>query len=351
MACVTPLIRVLKADKQMSQILLSLESFTLKRGANAVLDAVTLTLAAGRTLGLLGESGAGKSTLAMALIGLLQPPEVELTGSMKFAGTELVGLAETQFRALRGNRIGLVFQDASASLDPCFTIGQQICEPLKRHLRLGQREASERAVELLTKVGIPDARSRLSAYPHQLSGGMQQRVMISIALACNPQLLIADEPTSALDVTIQAQIMELILEQVRASGSSAIFVLHDLALATQVCDEIAVLYAGQIVEVGPAAAVLGKPAHPYTIGLRSCVVELDSLTLQPLMGSVPGLNEMPTGCHFCTRCPHAMPRCAQERPPLVPYQGREVACWWVSPQDSTAITANRSAALAGGVLP
>jgi oligopeptide/dipeptide ABC transporter ATP-binding protein len=316
--------------------LLSLQDFTLRRGPHAVLDAVTLTLGPGRTLGLLGESGAGKSTLAMALIGLLRPPEVELFGSMVFAGTELVGLPEAQYRALRGNRIGLVFQDATASLDPCFTVGQQICEPLKRHLGLGSREAAARAIELLTQVGIPDARSRLNAYPHQLSGGMQQRVMISIALACNPQLLIADEPTSALDVTIQAQIMELILLQVRASGSSAIFVLHDLALAAQVCDDIAVLYAGQLVETGPATAVLGTPKHPYTIGLRSCVVELDSELLKPLVGSVPSLNEMPDGCHFCTRCPHAIPRCFKERPPLIAYQGRAVACWLIADLPTSA---------------
>lgn len=316
-------------DAPITPPLLALERFTLRRGPHAVLDEVTLTLAAGRTLGLLGESGAGKSTLAMALIGLLHPPEVGLQGSMKFAGTELVGLPEAQFRKLRGNRIGLVFQDASASLDPCFTVGQQICEPLKRHLGLDGKQALERAVELLASVGMPDARARLASYPHQLSGGMQQRVMISIALACNPQLLIADEPTSALDVTIQAQIMELILQQVRALGSSAIFVLHDLALASQVCDDIAVLYAGQIVEAGPAEAVLGRPSHPYTIGLRSCVVELDSETLRPLAGSVPGLDTMPAGCHFCDRCPHAEPRCAQQRPPLRQHQGRQVACWWV----------------------
>lgn len=310
-------------------IRLDIQNFTLSRGRHDVLDRVTLSLPAGRTLGLLGESGAGKSTLAMAIIGLLQAPEVGLAGSLRFDGEELVNLPEAKFRALRGSRIGLIFQDASAALDPCFTIGQQICEPLKRHLGLDDEQAVQRAVDLLTSVGIPDARSRLSAYPHQLSGGMQQRVMISIALACNPELLIADEPTSALDVTIQAQIMELIMNRVRALGSSAIFVLHDLALASQVCDDIAVLYAGQIVETGPASVVLGRPLHPYTVGLRSCVVELDSEELQPLSGNVPSLSEMPDGCRFCTRCPHAIDLCAQERPPLESWDGRQVACWMV----------------------
>lgn len=307
--------------------LLDIREFTLKRGRNAFLDRVNLSLAPGRTLGLLGESGAGKSTLAMALIGLLQAPAVQMDGSMEFEGRQLVNLREKEFQALRGSRIGLIFQDASSSLDPCFTIGQQVCEPLRRHLKLSRRQAVERAVELLASVGIPDARGRLDAYPHQLSGGMQQRVMISIALACNPQLLIADEPTSALDVTIQAQIMELILARVRALGSSAIFVLHDLALASQVCDDIAVMYAGQIVETGPAKAVLGSPLHPYTVGLRRCVVELDSERLEPLPGTVPAAGEMPAGCRFATRCAHAQPRCFAERPPLTTHSGRSLACW------------------------
>ena len=329
-------------ETMIAPALLEIDRFTLRRGRHAVLDEVSLSLGAGRTLGLLGESGAGKSTLAMAIIGLLQAPEVGLSGSIRFDGEELVGLAESRFSKLRGNRIGLVFQDATASLDPCFTIGEQICEPLKRHLGLNARESKERAIALLTSVGIPDAGSRLAAYPHQLSGGMQQRVMISIALACNPQLLIADEPTSALDVTIQAQIMELILKQVRAMGSSAIFVLHDLALASQVCDDIAVLYAGQIVEVGPAEKVLGNPLHPYTIGLRSCVVELESGDLKPLAGSVPSLDEMPTGCHFCTRCNLAESRCFAQSPPLLINNGRQVACWVVNSSLSSAPTPNRS---------
>lgn len=315
--------------EQSAPPIIVLKDFSMKRGKADVLDAVSLELGAGRTLGVLGESGAGKSTLALALIGLLQAPEVSLSGSMKFAGEELVNLPEKRFRQLRGNRIGLIFQDAGAALDPCFTIGEQICEPLRRHLGLGKKASIERSVELLTQVGIPDARSRLSAYPHQLSGGMQQRVMISVALACNPELLIADEPTSALDVTIQAQIMVLILERVRALGSSAIFVLHDLALASQVCDDIAVLYAGQIVETGPARQILDRPLHPYTRGLRSCVVELESDTLVPMAGSVPAYDEMPAGCHFATRCPHAEERCWQARPPIEIRAGRKVACWMI----------------------
>lgn len=332
-----------------------------------------MRLEAGCTLGLLGESGAGKSTLAMAIIGLLQAPEVTLSGSMRFAGEELVDLAELRFQKLRGNRFGLVFQDATSSLDPCFTIGKQICEPLRRHLGLDRKASVEQAVALLTDVGIPDARFRLSAYPHQLSGGMQQRVMISIALACNPERLIADEPTSALDVTIQAQIMVLILERARALKSSAIFVLHDLALASQGCDDIAVLYAGQIVETGPAAAVLDRPLHPYTTGLRSCVVELASYLCKrvavmylgriiesgptatilsdpihpytralmrafpsvgrplnaSLTGEIPSPINLPAGCRFASRCPGVRARCHEADPSLaMQAPERRAACWY-----------------------
>lgn len=318
--------------------LLRIENLTLYRGQASVLDRVSLTLLKGRTLGLVGESGAGKSTLAMAIIGLLMAPEVQITGSMLYQGEELVGMPDKYFQRLRGKKIGLIFQDATTSLDPCFTIGQQICEPLRRHLGLNRTDATERAVELLDSVGIPDARARLNAYPHQLSGGMQQRVMISIALACHPDLLIADEPTSALDVTVQAQIMDLILQRVRATGASAVIVLHDLALTAQVCDDIAVMYAGQIVETGPAHTVLENPSHPYTKGLRACVVEFDSPELSPMPGTVPALKDMPAGCRFSSRCTYAQPQCMEARPELEWREDRWVACWQYDHIHTEAIT-------------
>ena len=309
--------------------LLEVCDFSLKRGRAVVLDGVNLALQPGETLGLIGESGAGKSTLAMALIGLLRAPEAQLEGSLRFRGTELTRLGETAYRRLRGNKIGLIFQDATAALNPCFTVGEQIAEPLKRHLRLAKWARRERAAELMQSVGIPEPRLRLDAYPHELSGGMQQRVMIAIALACNPELLLADEPTSALDVTIQAQIMELILERVRALNSSAIFVLHDLALGAQVCDRIAVMYAGQIVEEGPSERVLAAPLHPYTFGLKSCVVELGSRRLEPIPGQIPPLNAMPSGCRFAPRCPKAKAICSERRPQAEIRDGRQVACWFI----------------------
>jgi peptide/nickel transport system ATP-binding protein len=309
--------------------LLEVSNLTLRRGRAVVLDGVSLALHSGETLGLIGESGAGKSTLAMALIGLLRAPEVQLDGSMRFRGTELVTLREADYRRLRGNKIGLIFQDATAALNPCFTVGEQIAEPLKRHLGLSKWDRRERAAQLMHSVGIPEPALRLDAYPHELSGGMQQRVMIAIALACNPELLLADEPTSALDVTIQAQIMELILDRVRALNSSAVFVLHDLALGAQVCDRIAVMYAGQIVEEGPSERVLAAPLHPYTQGLKSCVVELGSSTLVPIPGQIPPLNGMPAGCRFAPRCPRAQAICGEQRPAAETRDGRQVACWFI----------------------
>ncbi|SDD91284.1 peptide/nickel transport system ATP-binding protein/dipeptide transport system ATP-binding protein [Variovorax sp. CF079] len=319
--------RTLQEQGPMTANLLSVEHFTLRRRGVAVLDDVTIQLPAGQTLALIGESGAGKSTLAFAALGLLRPPEVGLEGRLMVGDIDVASAPEGELRALRGRRIGLIFQDASAALNPCFTVLAHLSEPLRRHRRLSRAACRARAIELLESVGIADPQARLAAFPHELSGGMQQRVMIAIALACEPELLIADEPTSALDVTIQAQIMVLILERVRALGASAIFVLHDLALAAQVADRVAVMYAGQIVEEGPAAEVLNHPQHPYTRGLRASAIEFGAERLEPIPGVVPPLSDMPGGCRFAPRCKLATTECGVGRPPRVERGASSIACW------------------------
>lgn len=311
--------------------LLQIDHFTLRRGSVAVLDDVSLSVRPGETLALIGESGAGKSTLAFAAMGLLRPPEVTLQGSLRVGNTDVATAPERELRRLRGSRMGMIFQDASAALNPCFTVLAHLSEPLRRHRGLSRQACLQRAIELLGSVGIADPAARLHAYPHELSGGMQQRVMIAIALACEPALLIADEPTSALDVTIQAQIMLLILQRVGELQASAIFVLHDLALAAQVADRVAVMYAGQIVEEGPAREVLLRPRHPYTQGLRASAIELEPARLDarltPIAGVVPPLSALPEGCRFAPRCAKAVDQC-RSRPALrAGAQGVSVACW------------------------
>ncbi|PZX14939.1 peptide/nickel transport system ATP-binding protein/oligopeptide transport system ATP-binding protein [Palleronia aestuarii] len=313
-----------------SAALLEVEDLTLHRGGNRILDHVTLSLAPGETLALVGESGAGKSTIATALMGLLGPKDARIEGHARLEGQgELLGMPERRWSKLRGRRLSMIFQDAGSALNPCFTVGRQLVTVLRRNLGLSRTAARARALELFERVGINDAEARLSAYPHQLSGGMQQRVMVAIALACNPDLLFADEPTSALDVTIQAQIIRLILDETRTRGASCIFVLHDLALASQSCDRIVVLYAGQVVESGVTAEILEAPRHPYTAQLKSCVLEIGTRDLDPPEGSVGSYAAMPKGCRFARRCPRALPRCAEERPPLVPAPDgdRALACW------------------------
>ena len=309
--------------------LLSVERFTLRRRGVAVLDDVTLHLPAGQTLALIGESGAGKSTLAFAAMGLLRQPGIDMEGRLMVGDVDVASAPEKHIRALRGQRMGLIFQDASAALNPCFTVLDHLSEPLRRHRGLGKAACRARAIGLLESVGIADPEGRLGAFPHELSGGMQQRVMIAVALACEPELLIADEPTSALDVTIQAQIMVLILDRVRELGASAIFVLHDLALATQVADRVAVMYAGQIVEEGPAAEVLNHPQHPYTRGLRASAIEFGAERLAPIQGVVPPLSAMPGGCRFAPRCALATAECTVQRPPQVARGASTLACWHV----------------------
>jgi len=313
---------------QQGESLLSFSRLSLARNGHSVLDRVSFELGRGETLGMVGESGAGKSTIALVAIGLLRPPSVAVEGRMAFAGQDdLLEQPESAWARLRGRRISMIFQDAASALDPCFAVGRQLTGPLRRLLGFTRQEARRRAIELLESAGLNDAEARLAAYPHELSGGMQQRVMIAIALACNPDLLLADEPTSALDVTIQAQIMQLILREVRVRNASCMFVLHDLALASQVCDRIVVLYAGQVVEAGDTGTVLRRSLHPYTQALKSCVIELDTETLSPPEGGLPALGAMPSGCRFAPRCPRATTECATRTPPLRRLDDRDIACW------------------------
>lgn len=308
--------------------LLSFADISLARNGHSVLDRVSFDLGRGETLGLVGESGAGKSTIALVAMGLLRSPTVTLEGRMQFAGHDnLLAEPEAEWAALRGRRIAMIFQDPASALNPCFTVGRQLGDPLRRLLGFDRAATRRRSIELLESAGLNDAEARLAAFPHELSGGMQQRVMIAIALACNPELLLADEPTSALDVTIQAQIMQLILSQVRARNASCIFVLHDLALASQVCDRIVVLYAGQVVEAGPTESVLRHSLHPYTNALKSCVIELDTETLTPPEGGLPAIGAMPAGCRFAPRCSRATVLCTRQTPPLRSLEGRDIACW------------------------
>lgn len=312
----------------MNAPLIHVQGLSLYRGTKHILDDVCLTLGRGETLALVGESGAGKSTIAMALLGLAASAEVRIEGRASFDDVaNLIALDEKGWSKLRGRRLSMVFQDAGSALNPSYTVGSQLASVLRRNFDLSRAAAWRRAEELLESVGINDAAARLSSYPHQLSGGMQQRVMVAIALACNPDLLFADEPTSALDVTIQAQIVRLILDQTRARGASCIFVLHDLALASQCCDRIVVLYAGQVMESGPCDVVLEHPKHPYTRLLKSCVLEIGTKELYPPEGGVPSYDAMPAGCRFSTRCSNATARCTSERPPLIEVEGRALACW------------------------
>ena len=310
----------------MTDTLLDIRDLTVDRGSARILDRVTLDVARGETVALVGESGAGKSTIATAIMRLLG--DARTSGEVRLADAgDLLTMPERDMVRLRGRRLSMIFQDAGAALNPAYTVGRQLVSAVRRNLGLGKPEARARAIELMTQVGINDPEARLTAYPpHQLSGGMQQRVMVAIALAANPDLLLADEPTSALDVTIQAQIVRLILAQTRARGAACIFVLHDLALASQACDRIVVLYAGQVVESGPAREVLENARHPYTRQLKSCVLEIGVQDLHAPEGTVPSHDDMPEGCRFATRCPRVQDRCWMQAPPLEG-EGHRFACW------------------------
>jgi peptide/nickel transport system ATP-binding protein len=293
-----------------------------------VVEGTSFEVAAGETIGIVGESGSGKTVTGLSILGLLPQGVSRTRGSIKLNGREINGLPESEMRAIRGRRVSMIFQEPMTALDPVFTVGEQIGETLRTHTGCSVREGRDRAIEALAQVGIPLPARRIHEYPHQLSGGMRQRVMIAIALACEPDLLIADEPTTALDVTIQAQIIELLLKLVQARGTSLIFISHNLGVIAQCCTRMVTMYAGQVVETGVIDDVLERPMHPYTSGLLRSMPSLakPGTRLASIGGRVPPPDDMPAGCHFQPRCSHAIDRCLEPQPLVRDASGRDVRC-------------------------
>jgi len=304
--------------------------FEYESGAAPAVDGVSFDLAPGEVLGIVGESGSGKSVTALSIMGLLPtPPGRVAGGTILFEGEDLLPKSPAAMRHIRGKRISMIFQEPMTSLNPVFTIGDQVMETVIYHERVGRRAARDRALEMLEKVGIPSPRARLEEYPHQLSGGMRQRIMIAIALACTPALLLADEPTTALDVTIQAQILELLRSLQDEFKMAVVLITHDLGVVAEFVDRVAVMYAGRIVETADVAGVFERPQHPYTEGLLASIPSLDTeqTRLTAIPGVVPSPFELPAGCRFAPRCRHARPPCTTIIPPLLPRgAGHGAAC-------------------------
>jgi peptide/nickel transport system ATP-binding protein len=308
--------------------------FQTRKGTARVLESVSFALDRGQTLGVVGESGCGKSMTALAVMRLIPDPPGRITsGRVVFEGTDLMRLDDTEMRHIRGNRVSMIFQEPMTSLNPVFTVGEQIAEAVRLHQRLDRRTAHARAVDMLEAVGIPAARRRVDEYPHQFSGGMRQRVMIAMALACNPGVLIADEPTTALDVTVQAQIFDLISALRARTGAAVILITHDMGSIAEMADRVAVMYAGRIVEEGTVAEVLQHPLHPYTQGLIACAPGRRTAAfgepLEEIPGTVPSLLERRAGCAFSDRCRHVMAKCRIALPAETVLDGgrRRVLCW------------------------
>ncbi|HQR20969.1 MAG TPA: ABC transporter ATP-binding protein [Burkholderiaceae bacterium] len=303
--------------------------FPTRRGTLVAVDDVSLEIGPGEVLGVVGESGAGKSLTGAAIIGLLEPPGRIAAGEIRLAGLRIDNLPYDDMRKVRGREIGAIFQDPLTSLNPLYTVGQQIVETITTHLYMSGAKARERAVELLKATGIPAAERRIDHYPHQFSGGMRQRVVIALALAANPKLVIADEPTTALDVSIQAQIISLLKQLCRDHGTAVMLVTHDMGVIAETADRVAVMYAGRIAEVGPVADVIHRPQHPYTMGLMGSIPSMvgDRDHLTQIDGAMPRLTAIPNGCAFHPRCPQAFDRCRRERPDLMPAGASQAACW------------------------
>src|SRR6201991_436678 len=324
--------------------------FTGERTVYAVND-LSLTLGEGEVLGLLGESGSGKSVTLRALMRLLPRKRTQITGSVQVLGRDVLALNEEELSAFRGQTVSMIFQEPALALDPVYTIGQQIAETVMRHEGKSHRDASARALEMLEVVRIPSAKRRLDAYPHEMSGGMRQRAMIALALACKPKILLADEPTTALDATVQIQILLLLRELQREFGMSVIFVPHDIGVAVEICDRVAVMYAGQIVEQGTLRDIVRKPVHPYARGLLASTIHGASRgqRLETIPGTPPSLDQAPRSCSFAPRCGFAQPRCVEQLPPNVQISPDRVArCVLAVPgfpaQPAAAVTAQKGGA-------
>ncbi|WP_163970262.1 ABC transporter ATP-binding protein [Oceanobacillus halotolerans] len=314
---------LLKVDNLVTQ-------FRTPKGKLSALREVSFSVDKGETLCIVGESGSGKSITSLSIMGLLPSNGEVSDGSIQFKNTELVGKSERELERLRGNEMSMIFQDPMTALNPVFTIGYQLCEPLMIHKKLSKKEAIHESIELLTKVGIPNPSEKLKNYPHELSGGMRQRVMIAMAFACEPSLLIADEPTTALDVTIQAQILDLIYDLKEQIGMGVIFVTHDMGVVAEIADKVMVMYAGEVVEVGDVETLFNDPQHPYTKGLLAAVPNVDDKdqSLNTIEGSAPSLDEPINGCPFHPRCPFVMESCKVEKPPLFKVSDyQESKCW------------------------
>ncbi|MFN4115078.1 MAG: ABC transporter ATP-binding protein [Inhella sp.] len=303
--------------------------FPTRHGVLKALDRVSFDIAPGEILGVVGESGAGKSLTGAAIIGLLEPPGRVSGGEIRFEGQRIDDLPPEQMRSLRGRKIGAIFQDPLTARNPLFSGGQPQIQTIRTHLPLNEVQARARAIDLLAQTGIPAPEARIDQYPHQFSGGMRQRVVIALALAAEPKLIVADEPTTALDVSIQAQIIQLLKRVCREHGAAVMLVTHDMGVIAETCDRVAVMYAGRVAEIGPVDKVIHLPAHPYTMGLMGSipVMDEDRERLQQIDGAMPRLNAMPAGCAFNPRCPQALERCRTERPELIAVGGTRAACW------------------------
>ena len=302
--------------------------FALRRGVLTAIDGVSFDIGRGEVLGVVGESGAGKSVTGAAIIGLVDPPGRVAGGEIRLGGERIDGLSEDEMRAVRGRRIGMIFQDPLTSLNPLFSVGDQLVETMRSHLDLTAGEARRRALALLVEVGIPAAEERIGAYPHEFSGGMRQRVVIALALCAEPEVVIADEPTTALDVSVQAQILALIKRLCRDRGTAVMLVTHDMGVVANTADRVAVMYAGRLAEIGPVSDLIDQPLHPYAVGLMGAIPSLDqdARRLVQIPGAMPRLSAIPDGCAFHPRCPQAFEPCAARRPSLVAKDGRAVAC-------------------------